>query len=464
MKRLTHLVSALLVLAVVCPSAAHARQQTPPSTGTQTTPTGSQSTAQKEPASPVLGVVPTITGGIAPNVGDSGDTQNQLKAGVSYSELFDSNFQNSNGTSGWNAISTIGGHLDLLRTGANTSLLFSYSGGAYIDPKDSTFDSSYHQFQASETLQFRRLTLQFVDSFSYLPQASFGFGGAGIGGSPFLGITIVNPSLLPGQGILSTSANRVSNSVLAQAEYATSQRTAWTFTGNYGLLHFTSPGFLDSADYGFSAGYNYQLTARDVIGASYVFDALRFSPALATLNNSTINFNYGRHITDQLMFQAGIGPQLSQYNPTGVPSTGTRFAWNLNAGLSYLRGHTTTNVAFVHGVTEGAGVLVGATTSTVTVGVSHPFGAYTTLSGSFGVSQNSALPQAVGIGTSYTTEYATIGLTRKLGQNASIFTTYNLTRQTTNGVPCTGAACGPQVLRHQIYVGFSWDMQPKLLR
>src|SRR5579864_3524854 len=362
MKRITNLVGAVLVLAVVCLPGAHAQQQTTPPTNTQTPPAGSQGGSQKEPASPVLGVVPTITGGLAPNVGDSGSTQSQIKAGVQYSELFDSNFQNSNGTAGWNAISTFGGYFDLQRSGANSAQLFSYSGGAYIDPKDSSFDSSYHQLQASETLQFRRVTLQLVDSFSYLPQSSFGFSGGGLGGSPFLGITLLNPELIPGQGILTTNANRLSNTALVQGQYASSQRTAWTFSGSYGLLHFTSPGFLNSADYGFSAGYNYQLTARDVIGASFRFDALRFSPAVASLNNSTINVNYGRHISDQLMFQAGFGPQLSQYNPVGIPTTATRFTWNLNTGLSYLHGHTTTSVFFVHGVTGGAGILVGATT------------------------------------------------------------------------------------------------------
>ena len=319
MKRLTHIGSALFVLAVVCLPAAHARQQTTPPTDTQTPPGTGQGGQQKEPASPVLGVVPTITGGLSPNVGDSGSTQSQIKAGVQYSELFDSNFQNSNGTAGWNAISIVGGYFDLQRSGANSAQLFSYSGGAYIDPKNSAFDSSYHQLQASETLQFRRLTLQLVDSFSFLPQSSFGFGGGGFGGSPFLGITLLNPEFIPGQGILTTNAGRLSNSALVQAQYASSQRTVWTFSGSYGLLHFTSPGFLNSAEYGFSAGYNYQLTARDIIGASFLFDALRFSPALASLNNSTINFNYGRHITDELMFQVGAGPQLSQFNPVGAP-------------------------------------------------------------------------------------------------------------------------------------------------
>lgn len=463
MKRLTNLVGAVLVLAVVCVPSTHAQQQTAPPTDTQTPPAGSQGGTQKEPASPVLGVVPTVTGGLAPNVGDSGSTQSQIKAGIQYSELFDSNFQN-NGTAGWSAISIVGGYFDLQHSGSNSAQLFSYSGGGYLDPKNSSLNSSYHQLQASETLQFRRVTLQFVDSFSFLPQSSFGFGGGGLGGSPFLGITLLNPALIPGQGILTTNANRLSNSALVQAQYASSQRTAWTFSGSYGVLHFTNPAFLNSADYEFSAGYNYQLTARDVIGASFLFDAVRFSPALASLNNSTINFNYGRHITDELMFQVGVGPQLSQYNPVGVPSTGTRVAWNLNAGLSYLHGHTTTNVSYVHGVTGGAGILVGATTNMVTVGVSHPFGAYATVTGSFGASANAALPQAVGTSTSYTSEYATIGLTRKLGQNASIFTSYLFTRQTANSVACTGAACGPQVLRHQIYVGFSWDMQPKPLR
>ena len=206
------------------------------------------------------------------------------------------------------------------------------------------------------------------------------------------------------------------------------------------------------------------LTSRDTIGFSYAFDETRFSPSIASINNNTINVSYGRHINNELSFQVGIGPQLNQYNPVGAPSTGVRVAWNLNTGLAYLHGRTVVNVAYTHGVNGGAGILTGATTDYVTVGISHPIGPHMSVNGSFGASENSSLPQALTIFSSYTSEFATIGISRKLGQQASIFATYNLNRQTTNGAPCLGVACGPQVLRHQFYIGFGWDMRPIPLR
>ena len=269
MKRFMNYSWAALVLTALSLPVASAPQQTPPPTTPPASGAGSKGAPQQEPASPVQSLPPTVTGGLAPNVGDSGDVHNQITAGVQYSELFDSNFGSSSGTTSWDAISTIGGHLDLHRYGAGTALSLSYSGGGYIDPKNSGNDSTYHAFTVSDALQFRRWTLDLVDSFSYLPQSSFGFGGAGGGGSPFLGITLLNPNVLPGQGILSGPANRFSNTVFAQGSYFASQRSTWTFCGSYGLLHFTNPGYLDSAEYDFSAGYNYLLTVNDTIGFSY---------------------------------------------------------------------------------------------------------------------------------------------------------------------------------------------------
>ena len=83
-----------------------------------------------------------------------------------------------------------------------------------------------------------------------------------------------------------------------------SPRSAWTFAGSYGLLHFTNPGYLDSTDYEFSAGYNYVLTSKDTIGVSYQFDATRFSPSLASINNHTISVHYGHHISKATLVRA----------------------------------------------------------------------------------------------------------------------------------------------------------------
>lgn len=467
MKRFTNHIWAALVLSALCLPVANAQQQAPPPTAPPASGAGAGTQGApppQEPASPMLGMPTTVTGGLAPNVGDSGDVHSQITAGLQYSELFDSNFTQTSGGSAWDEISTIGGQFGLTRNGPGRIFSMSYSGGGYIDPRNSGNDSTYHALSVAETLQFKRWTLSLVDSFSYLPQSSFGFGGGGGGSSPFLGITLLNPDVLPGQGILSGAANRFSNTAFAQVSYAASQRSAWTFGGSYGLLHFTNPGFLNSSEYDFSAGYNYLLTSKDTIGISYQFDATRFSPALASFTNHTISINYGHHISRQLALQFGAGPQLNDYVPVVGASLGLRVQWSANAGLSYLYGRTSLGLSFSHGVTGGAGILIGANTDTVSVSAAHPIGRYSSISGSFGVSQNSALAQASGPSSSYTSEYASVGYNHGLGTQASVFVNYSLIHQSTNVGTCTTVACGPQFTRNQIYAGISWNMRPIPLR
>jgi hypothetical protein len=464
MKRFTNYIWAAVILAALCLPVAYAQQQAPPPTAPPASGAGSQGAPPQEPASPVLGMPTTVTGGLAPNVGDSGDVHSQITAGVQYSELFDSNFANSAGSVGWDEISTFGGQFGISRNGGGKSLSISYSGGGYIDPRNSGNNSTYQAFTVAEALQFRRWTLSLVDSFSYLPQSSFGFAGAGGTSSPFLGITLLNPNVPPGQGIQTGPANRFSNTAFAQVSYAASQRSAWTFGGSYGLLHFTNPAFLNSSEFDFSAGYNYLITSKDTIGVSYLFDATRYSPALASINNHTISFSYGHHISRQLALQVGAGPQLNDYVPVSGGGIGWHTQWSASAGLSYLYNRTSLGVSYSHGVTGGSGILVGANTDSVSLSASHPIGRYSSISGSFGVSENSTLAQASGPASSYTSEYVNVGFNRGLGRQASIFANYSFIHQTTNAGSCVTVACGPAFTRNQIFVGFSWNMRPVALR
>jgi hypothetical protein len=462
MRRIIKLGWALLVVAALCLPLANAQQQAPP----PTTPVplgGSQQSGQstqQQPASPVASASTTVTGGLAPSVGDSGDTQRQITAGLNFSELFDSNFQNLAGTPGWDELSTIGGHLELHRLGAGTDLMVHYIGGGYIDAQNSQNDSSYHQLEVSEILQFRRWTLSLDNLFAYLPDASFGFGGAGGG----LGLTLVNPFVPPSQTILTNAGQRLSNTALAQVQYEASPRSAWTFGGSYGLLHFTQPGFLDSSDIGASAGYNYSLTARDVLGVSYAFTAFRFSPAIESINSHSVQVTYGRHISNRLMFQAGAGPQL--YNVTNIfsPSTGVHTSWEANANLSYQVGGTSLAGNFSHGITGGSGILTGASTNVAGFSASHQFGHWTTLSGSVGYSTNSSL-QLVGIpAVSFDGVYANAGINRQVSRSFSVNANYYFFRQGTNSGTSVGPASAAPFHRNQIWVGFSWNLRPVALR
>src|SRR5882724_6304395 len=256
-KRSKHLWAPLL-MAALCLPAVRAQQQQPPPPTNPVPPAGpvpaagSQQTNQQEPVSPVVTGSPTVTGVVKPVVGEAGDTHSQITGGVRVSELFDSNFQNLSGGNGWDELTSLSGHVELHRMRAGTDLSVRYVGGGYIDTRNSNFDSTYHQFEATDTIQFRRWSLRLDDVFSYLPESSFGFGGDGLGGGVGTGLTYVNPFILPNQSILTNQGKRISNEAVALVQFDATPRSSWTFTGSYGLLHFTNTLNLDSSNTAFS--------------------------------------------------------------------------------------------------------------------------------------------------------------------------------------------------------------------
>ena len=452
-----------LLVAGLCLPLARAQQQAPPtppaSSGAPASAPGNQ-----EPASPVAGALPVVTGSIAPSVGELGDIRNQFTGGLVFSELFDSNFQNLSSSTGWDALTTVGGHLELHRVGSNTDLMVRYVGGGYIDAEDSSFDTSYHQVEAGETLNFRRWSLKLDDVFSYLPESAFGFSGAGLSGGGGFGITLVNPFAVPNQSILTNQGKRVSNTALAQAQVNTSPRSSWTFTGSYSLLHFTDTADLDPTTASFSAGYNYQLSARDTLGVSYTFSAIRFNPAIESINDNSVQIIFGHHISNRLTVQAGVGPDVYNVTPLFGPALGVQVSWGANAGLLYQVGNTALSTSFSRGVSGGAGVVAGTTSTGVRFSATQKVGQRTTFTGAVGYNLNQSLPGVLETSTSYNTVNASVGFNRQLSRSFGVNASYNLLNQSTNALACIGIGCAGPVLRHQIWVGFTWDIQPIPLR
>ena len=237
----------LLVVAVCLVSAQAQQQQQPPpanppaqpTTPVQpiTNPDNKQQGTNDEPASPLQQAATVVTGGIAPTAGETNEAGSQVLFGFQAAESFDSNYLGTAIPGAWNDITSFGGHVDLHRIGPTSDLLFRYAGGGAFDPQNSSLNTMYHQFEAAETLQFRRWSLRFDDLFSYLPSSSFGFQMFGITQPNLSTNGLLNPSIPPSQSILTTQEMRLSNVILTQVQIEASERTAFTFTAGYGLLH-----------------------------------------------------------------------------------------------------------------------------------------------------------------------------------------------------------------------------------
>jgi hypothetical protein len=458
-----------ILAAAVCLASAKAQQPpppttnpTPPATPVQpiTNPNGQQSGSNGDPASPIQTTATVVTGGLAPSVGEAGDERSQIRIGVQAAESYDSNFSGKAAPGSWNAISSFGGHLELHRMGRSSDMMFRYAGGGSLDDQNSSLDITYHQFEASEMMQFRRWSLRLDDLFSYLPDSSFGFQMLGITQSSLGGASLLNPSVPPSQTILTSQSMRLSNVILAQAQIEASQRTAFTFTGGYGLLHYTTSGFLDPTNYNFGFGYNYALNARDVLGVSYQFNNYSFSSTNSTINDSTVMVSYGHHITGRLAFQVGAGPEFNYDTPSGSSIAIGRTFISANAGLNYQFKESSISASFSRGVTGGSGIITGSGANTAQISANHQLGRRTTIHGNFGYSFNQSLPQQSSTATTYQGLNAGAGLDYKIGPRADFYANYNYLRQNASGPVCVGPACAVSFDRHQIFIGFNFDFRP----
>jgi hypothetical protein len=466
----------ILAAAVCLVSAQAQQQQTPPPTSNPvqpvapiqpiTSPDNKPPDSNSGPASPLATPQTVVTSGFAPTVGGFSDEHSQVLMGFQVGEAINSNFGGVPNTTSWNDVTNFGAHFDLSFLGRSSTLTMRYAGGGMIDAQDTGLDATYHQFEVSESLQFRRWSLHLDDAFSYLPQSSFGFTMFGVTQPNLVNATLLDPSVLPSQSILTSQATRVSNVVLAEAQVEASQRTTFTFTGGYGLLDYTTPGFFNPTNINFGVGYNYALGPRDTLGVSYSFNNYGFSGTNSTTSGSSFQATYGHHITNRLAFQAGGGPALSYFKPAGnAVSVGSTY-FSANAGLTYQLQGTSLNATFSHGITGGAGILFGTTASTAQLSASHLWGRKLAANANFGFSYNRGLSQiATQASSTFTSFYVGAGMTYKIGRYESFFANYNYVHQITSGVVCTGVACAAagSFDSMQIWIGMSFESRPILI-
>ncbi len=465
MRNLTKRFWTPIILAALFLSVAQARpqQQAPPAKSDPPTsplpPAGQK--ADQEPAAPIATPTQTVTGGFAQTIGGSEETASRFLLGFTASELYDSNAPNGTLITSADEFTNISAHFDLHRIRQSSDLSFRYVGGGYLDAQHPQFNASYHQFEANQTIQFRRWKLKLDDLFSYLPQSPFGFEGGGPQGSTLLTVIYQDPSMAPGQSILTQAGRRLSNEAIGEVDVDLSARSALTFTGGFGYLHFLDPGFLDVTEAQFSAGYNYLLTRSDTIGVKYAYSDLWFNPVSGSIKNNGFQITYGHHITRELALQLGVGPELSAYTPPSTTVAKNAVVMDANASLAYQYNKTGLFASFYRGVNGGAGVVIGNVENIVEVGASQQLGRFWQVRAGGGSSYSQSLPQVSPIINTYVSSFVSAGITRQFGPRASIFLNYNFIRQVVGANNlCVGAACVAAFDKHQVWVGFSWDMRP----
>ncbi len=386
------------------------------------------------------------------------------------------------GKTDFTGVSVVGGSLNFSRTWSEYHFSILYNGGetfnlgygaasAFFGPTSPHYQ--FHTLGIAQQIDWARWHLLLRDDFVASPGAAFsgqGTGGPGLAAqfSSMMGSSLnsIAQSFVPSESINTGEAMRYRNSVLAQAEYSFSRRSAVTFSGSYGLLQFSNAGYINSTLVGAQAGYDYLLDPANSIAilASYgKIDYTVTGSSTIGSGSSTQDYSaalaYGRKITGRLAFQAAVGPQeINAIFPGGTGNFHLLFV-AANSSLTYERRRSGVSFTFVRGLSGGSGVFLGATSNTLSATAHHQFSRYWSGSVNGGYALNNSLAPA-GVATSqFNNWFVGANIGRQLGQHASVNFNYGALRQN-NPVDCTVALCGGNGVEETVGMTVNWHLRP----
>jgi hypothetical protein len=411
-----------------------------------------------------------VTGLQNPTIGSPELGHSYWVPGLEYGSTIQSRPLGQQATSGWYANNYVGGDLSLVEAWSHSQLALNYSGGGFFTTSNLESNGWYQQLSIADTMTFNRWQVQFFDTFSYLPESDFGFFGEsgvalpGIGGSLGPSLPGLAPSILPNQSIYSAIGPRYGNAFAAQVTYQLSRRGSITVGGSYGLLRFTQAGNIDSDMTIGNVGYNYALNKTDSIGVFYQFAGYHYSGEPQAIGSHSVNFVYGKKVTQRIALKLYGGPQFSFYRvPIGTQTESTNGSAGVSLTYAVQRGSI--NLSYFHGLTGGSGVLLGATTDQVTGGLSHQFALAWTGFVNFGYSRNGSLGSVSGVASpTFDDWFVGGGISRPFGRNVNFTANYSARIEHSNLATCTGPGCSTDYTQNMVTISLQWHTRPFVLR
>jgi hypothetical protein len=402
--------------------------------------------------------------------GRVGLTHSYVLPSLIISEMADSNFRLGSGKQSFETINTVVGRLTLGKAGRHSTISLDYRGGAQIYNHRSDLNASMHQFGITGSYQGRQWGFMLDDRASYLPEGNFGYGGFGysgglgmsLGGASGSNLASLNPAFGTSGALFTGRGSQIMNTSVAQVQYATSARSSISVAGSYSLLHFRSPGFIDTNSSTFFVSFSHAVTARDFVGMEYGLSLFKLQNSVPAFQSHVFQFTYGHQISGRLALQVGAGPLINKFTNPVTGSTAP-LSWTAVSTLQYRARRGSLDLSYSHYTTAGGGILAGAETDRVYSSWSVRLSRNWTGSLGPGYAHNRSLPQTSLANTKskYDSFYARASLSRNFGRYATMFLSYNYETQRSDLTPCLAGDCRKSVLRHLVSFGF--DFHPRQL-
>jgi len=422
---------------------------------------------------------PPISGLDQPSLEPNFQPRSMLLGGVEASESLDSNI-GSDARPALHSVTRGLGGLTLQRLWRRYQLAAAYVGGVGYYNSAGNGLRQIQELQAQQSVLWRTGQLTMRDSFSYLPEGSFGYGSYGGSGGFQLGLG----NLGEGMGMLGSGfgghygilgsqqlgslgqAPRITNVAVVDVVQGLSPRSSLTAAGSYGLVHFTdeTQGFINSRQAGAQAGYSYSISRKDQIALSYGFQSFHFPGEVGSDNviSHVVQGMYGHRVSGRMDLVLGAGPQWTRIQDP-LSGTTNRISVAGTFTFRYRFQKTSTALSFERFDTSGSGFFAGAVSNIARVQLERALTRRYTGTANLGFAHNQRLQtsQTGAAATSYNYVFAGFAVRRQFGYNWGAFLSYQWNDQIFDTCPIAGQTnCNRISVRHVLTLGVDWHFRP----
>ena len=433
--------------------------------------------------------------------------------GLHFSESVDSNAENALGQSSVSTVTRALGSLTLQKLWKNYDVAMDYIGGVDYGNQAGIGLEQVEQFDMDNRINWKRGQLAVRDSFSYLPEGTFGFGayggsGAYNSGLGSLGTGLLGAAAFGGQTSAFTGGNSVSvgeaprltNLGLADIVENLTPKSSVTLSAGYGIVHFygdliSAAGtdanifFLGSREETGQIAYDRILNPNDQVALSYGYQGFDFATVDTAFHSSVIQAMYGHRISGRMDFLISAGPQFTHIDENPVvcsilnvtvadctmdegslvvfPQKANHIGAAGRISLRYRFPRTALAMSYQRYNTSGAGVFAGSRSDIAQLDASRPLTRVWDMFADLGYSKSTQLQvggSAVNA-SSFSYGFAGVGLHRQFGRNLRGFVSYQFNELGFNtSCPLSDSSstgpCSHISQRHVGSIGLDWTPRP----
>jgi hypothetical protein len=421
---------------------------------------------------------PPISGLDQPSLEPNIQPRSMLLGGVEGSQSADSNI-GSDAVPAWHSVTRGLAGLTMQRLWSRYQLAAAYVGGAGYYNAGGLGFQQIQELQAQQTILWKTGQVNIRDSFSYLPEGTFGYGSYGGSAGFQLGLG----GLGDGMGLLGSGfgghlgilgsdqfgslgqSPRITNVALADVVESLTPRSSVTAAGSYGIIHFTNNNqdLINSQQLGGQAGYNYKLGPKDQIAVTFGFQSFHFPGQVGADNitSDVLQFMYGHRVSGRMDLVLGAGPQWTQTHDP-IAGSNSQLSFSGQFSLRYRVRKANLSASFERFDTSGSGFFAGGESNIATATATRPFGRRYNAQANLGFSHTASLQPVSPVvnANSYNFMFAGFGIRRQFNYNWGAFLGYQWSDQIFDTCGTTGATCNRISVRHVLTIGVDWHFHP----